>query len=329
MKLEIAGGGIIAREVVPQLRSWGWEPVALCSTPSGEAALKELAAANNVPETYTDFDAMLAQADADTCYIAVPNYLHFEFARRALAAGKNVIVEKPMTSNVQEARALAALAREKGLYLYEAITTVYLPNFLRLQQLLPQIGTVKMVYCNFSQYSRRYDAFRAGTVLPVFDPKKSGGALMDLNLYNIYWTLGLFGAPDGLTYHANVERGIDTSGVLLLDYPGFRAAAIAAKDCAAPCCTLIQGTEGYLMQSTPASICGEILLHRNDGSEVRFQENPPSRLEPEFRLFARQIAARDPSLCEAALERSILVSEIQTRARLEAGVRFPADGTEA
>ena len=325
MKLGIVGTGAIAREVLPLVGGWGWQPAALCGTPRSADAVRELCEQNSVPAGYTDYPAMLREADVDTVYVAVPNFLHYSMARQALEAGRSVIVEKPMASNHREAVELAALAREENLCLFEAITTVYLPNYHKLRQLLPRIGSVKLVTCNFSSYSRRYDAFRAGQVLPVFDPAKSGGALMDLNLYNLYWLLGLFGPPDAAAYHANVERGIDTSGILTLDYPAFRAVSIAAKDCSAPCSYVIQGTGGYLKQDTPANFCGPVTLHLNDGSEERFDLNPASRLEPEFRAFARKMENGGYAACEAALERSLLVSRVLTEARLRAGICFPAD----
>ena len=325
MKLGIVGTGLIAREVLPQLRGWGWEPQALCGTPNTAAEVEALCKENGVPAAYTDYAAMLAAEKLDAVYIAVPNFLHHSFVRQALEAGHNVIVEKPMTSNLREAEALAALARRKNAFVFEAITTVYLPNYHKLRELLPAVGTVKLVTCNFSNYSRRYEACRAGQTLPVFDPAKSGGALMDLNLYNLYWLLGLFGAPKDCTYRANIERGIDTSGMLVLGYEGFQAVSIAAKDCAAPWSYVIQGTDGYLMQDTPANFCGPVTLHRNDGSEEHYDLNPESRLEPEFRHFAACLQANDRAACEQALERSLLVSRVQTEARLGAGIRFPAD----
>lgn len=325
MKLGIAGAGTIVQEVLPHLAEWGWDTAALCGTPASQEKTQALALANAVPAVYDEYALMLKEADIDTVYVAVPNSLHYDFCKKALEHNKNVIVEKPMTSNDREARALASIARKKRLFLFEAITTVYLPNYQRLKKLLPRIGTVKIVSCNCSQYSRRYDAFQAGEILPAFDPRKSGGALMDLNLYNLHWLMGLFGEPENVVYHANIERGIDTSGILLLQYPGFQAVSIAAKDCAAPRRFLIQGTRGYLQQDSPANACRQIILHCNDGTEEVFDENPPSRLEPEFRAFREMIEAGNFAQCYAALDRSVQVSTVQTQVRLGADIRFTAD----
>ena len=328
MKLGIVGTGIIAKEVLPLLRGWGWEPAALCGTPRSKDEVEQLSKENNIPAVYCDYAEMLAKADVDAVYIAVPNFLHYSFIKQALEAGKNVIVEKPMTSNYREAQEMEALAKEKNLYLFEAITTVYLPNYLKTKEWLSRIGDIKIVSCNYSQYSRRYDAFRSGEVLPAFDPAKSGGALMDLNLYNLHYLLGLFGEPKSVRYAANIERGIDTSGVLTLDYGAFQAVSIAAKDCAAPWRYTIQGTDGYIQMETPANFCLDVKLHLNDGTEETFAENPDSRLEPEFKYFAAEIASGKRDNCYERLAHSVTVSKVQTEARLDAGIRFPADEPE-
>lgn len=105
----------------------------------------------------------------DAVYIAVPNLQHARYARVALEAGKHVIVEKPMAVTAAETEELAALAQRKRLFLFEAMTTQYQPNYAKLRELLPRVGTVRMVQCSFSQYSSRYDAFCAGQTPPVFD----------------------------------------------------------------------------------------------------------------------------------------------------------------
>lgn len=324
MKLAVAGVGTIAQEVLPQAAEWGWEVSALCATPRSRELLTRLAGEYGAA-AYEDFTAMLEEADMDAVYIAVPNHLHFTFASQALARGRHVILEKPMAAGAAEAARLAELAGEKDLFLFEAISTLYLPGYERTRQWLPRIGPIKLASCNFSQYSRRYDAFRAGTVLPAFDPAKCGGALMDLGVYNLHYLVGLFGAPERAVYHANVERGIDTSGVAVLTYDGFQAVSAAAKDCAAPSGCLIQGARGYIQTEGAANCGGKVSLRLSDGTEETFTPPPGSRLEPEFRRFAREIASGSREACRAMLDHSLRVSEALTRARLSAGVRFPGD----
>ncbi|MFR2502999.1 MAG: hypothetical protein ACLS85_11090 [Coprobacillus cateniformis] len=128
----------------------------------------------------------------------------------------------------------------------EAVSTQYLPNTLKIKELLPTLGQIKIVSANYSQYSSRYDAFKAGEVLPAFNPAMSGGALMDLNIYNINLVVALFGKPLNVNYEANIQRGIDTSGILTLDYDSFKCVCIGAKDCKAPVATNIQVMQDVL-----------------------------------------------------------------------------------
>lgn len=88
----------------------------------------------------------------------------------------------------------------------EAITNQYLSNMTFIKEHLDQLGDIKIVECNYSQYSSRYDAFKRGDIAPAFNPKMGGGALRDLNIYNIHFVVGLFGRPKTVQYLANVEK---------------------------------------------------------------------------------------------------------------------------
>ncbi len=74
---------------------------------------------------------------------------------------------------------MVKIAQNENVYLFEAISTVYLPNVRKIKEILGELGKVRISVSNYFQYSSRYDAFKNGEVLPAFDYKKSGGALMD------------------------------------------------------------------------------------------------------------------------------------------------------
>lgn len=326
MKIGVIGTGIIVEEFLPKLMKLdGIEVVAVQGIPQAKEQVEKLCAENEIQNIAYSYEELM-EYDVDTVYIAVPNFLHYSYCKEALESGKNVIVEKPITSNVDEAKELKQIAEEKGLFLFEAVTTVYFKGYEKIREWLKEIGTVKLVQCNYSQYSRRYDAFRSGQILPAFDPQKSGGALMDLNLYNLHFVMGLFGMPEQYKYYANMERDIDTSGTIVMQYPGFLAMCTAAKDCSAPYNFVIEGTDGYITMQYPPNLVGEVTLHRNDGSEEKYDDGMAmQRLIPEFEYFADCINRNDLKSCMAHLEESILVSEVQTKARLDAGIAFPAD----
>lgn len=326
MKLGIVGTGMIAQMVGPNLASWGVEATAVAGTPNTVEQINDLADRLGAAGRYTDYHDLIADPEVDTVYVAVPNFLHYAVSEAALLTGKDVVCEKPLASNYEEAARLAEVARREGRFLWEAVVTMRQPNFrLVRDELLPRIGTVKQAFVNYSQYSSRYDAFRAGEVLPAFDPAKAGGAIMDLGLYTLTYTIGLFGEPMAAKYLANIERGIDTSGVAILEYDGFRAVNLCSKDCGAPCVCQVQGTDGYIVSNSQPNLCGPVTLHLNDGTEEVYDRSLPVMWEGEFREFVRQQGAGDLEECYHQLDESLLVSRIQNTIRREAGVIFPAD----
>ena len=325
MKLGVVGTGMIAKEALPVLRKVGVDIGALCGTPRSAETVKDLCAEYGIAQGVTDFAALLSDSDIDTVYLAVPNSQHYPMTKQALEAGKHVILEKPMTDSARRAAELADLSRKRGVLLFEAVTTRHNPNYQAVREFLPEVGTLKFAQCNFSQYSSRYDAFRRGETPTAFDPAKSGGALMDLNLYNLHYLVGLFGRPRSLRYLANMERGIDTSGVVTLDYGTFKGVSVAAKDSASPCRCLVQGDAGYIVQETPANVCGKVTLRLNDGAEKFYDAFHGHRMEPEFETFLRAIDGGDRSLCDTLLEQSVIVAELLSEARKQAGIRFPSD----
>ena len=329
MKLGIIGSGVIVTDFLPKLvKMDDMEVVAVMDIPEAKEHLEQLCKENGVPHAVTDYSEFI-KLDFDTIYVAVPNFLHYTYCKQGLQDGKNIIVEKPMCSTIREVEDLQRIAEERNLFLFEAITTLHFDSYKKIKEWLPRIGTVKLVNCNYSQYSRRYNAFKEGNILPAFDPNKSGGALMDLNLYNLHFVMGLFGEPESATYYANIEKNIDTSGELILTYDGFVANCTAAKDCAAPPTYVIQGTDGYIKTQYSPNLIGQVTLHFNDGSEETYDDGMAmNRLIPEFKDFIKIINRNDHSACDAYLNKSVAVSRVQTRARVNAGILFPADKEE-
>lgn len=329
MKLGIVGSGIIVKEFLTISHHLKHTSVlSLCCTKRSEEAARALAKDYLIGQVFTDYEDFL-RSEADTVYLGLPNHLHFSYAYQALLAGKNVIVEKPFTPTIEQATVLSRTAREKQLFLFEAVTTLYQPDYRRVKEMIPSLGSIKLVRCSYSQYSRRYDRFKNGEVLPAFDPECAGGALMDINIYNLHYAAGLFGKPESVHYFANIERGIDTSGVLLLDYGSFLCTLTGAKDCSAPNSCIIQGDKGYLIQDGPANICegGRVIL--NDGSEESLGSHSSShRMIGEFLEFEKMIFCGDLTTCYRYLDHTLCVCEILTQARRMAGIEFPADGQE-
>ena len=279
-----------------------------------------------IRQIYTDYERMLEDDNIDFIYVASPNSLHYDYSLRALQKGKNVICEKPFTSTVEEAETLSELARRKNLFLFEAITTLHFPNYKKIKELLPSIGNLKIVQCNYSQYSSRYDLLMAGQVTNVFDPAFSGGSLVDINIYNFHFVMGLFGEPIQVRYIANkADNGIDTSGIALLKYDGFVCECVGAKDSYSPSSAVIQGTKGYIKMQSPPHECRSFEVGIGDKVERYNEQQISNRMAYEVIVFEDLYRQRDFEGCYQLLEHSLRVIKAAVLAREDAGIVFPAD----
>ena len=326
MRLGIAGAGMIVRGLFSFIHEIeGIELEAIASTEKSIEKVEKCACGRHVTKAYLNYDELLNDEDIEVMYIATPNHLHYQMCKQALEKGKNVICEKPFTSRIEELEELSQLAKEKHLFLFEAISTQYLPNVLKIKEKLNELGNIKIVTANYSQYSSRYNAFKEGIIQPAFDYTKSGGALMDLNVYNIHALIDLFGKPVYHKYMANIERNIDTSGMMLFDFEHFKALCIGAKDCKAPLMNTIQGNLGAIVVKCPLSQMTEYEICYNDGtSEVKSFEKK-HRLIYEFKAFMKMMEEKDYKKQQEMLELSLLISKLMEEGRMQEGIVFDND----
>ncbi|CAI3350392.1 Gfo/Idh/MocA family oxidoreductase [Enterococcus cecorum] len=315
MKLAVLGTGKIVQEFLPMIQQvTDVELVALLSTPRSLDKAKEMQVQYHIQEVYTDYETLLGNATIDTVYVALPNHLHYQYTKAALLQGKNVICEKPFTLNAQQLQELIQIATEKRLILLEAITNQYLNNFLQIKKDLAQLGKIKIVECNYSQYSSRYDAFKEGKILPAFDPQKGGGALMDINIYNIHFVVGLFGKPEKVQYLANIERDIDTSGILVLDYGAFKAVCIGAKDSTAQTRSVIQGTDGSIEVLGATNEMPRYERRSKTEIEAVNANLDKHRMYQEFEKFTEVIDQKDLAFALEQLNHSLTVMQVVDQA---------------
>ena len=279
--------------------------------------LKNLQNTYNIKQIYTDLDECLSSPRIDTIYVAVPNNLHYSVAKKALEAGKNVICEKPFTLNYHETVELFELAESKNLILIEAITNQYLPNYIEIKENLSQIGNIRLVECNFSQLSSRYEAFKKGIIAPVFDKNQGGGVLGDLNIYNIHFVVGLFGAPKNSEYYPNIVREVDTSGILILEYDEFKVVCIAAKDTYNNSYANIQGDKGLIKVIGTLNEVPNYII-KNKEVEMKVNKNiHKHRMYSEFKNFIDVIDNKDFDFMQKQKKHSLAVMEIFDKSRKE------------
>jgi predicted dehydrogenase len=311
MNLSIIGTGKIVHEVLPIIADT--EGISIRSIWAREHSLAKaqaLAKEFNIPHATTDYASVLTDPQVDTVYIALINSVHYTYALQALLAGKHVILEKPACLCYRELLHLATEARQRGLMLFEAVTLLHLPSFhLLCTELLPQIGTLRHVECNYSQRSSRLDAYLRGVVLPAFDPGAGGGALMDINIYNLHFALALLGQPLSVHYYCHRGyNGVDLSGTAVLEYGEQLALCTGAKDTDAPSFGLLQGDNGWLRIDGPVSTMSSITLCLL-GQQPRQIPLPPvsHRLAPEFMAIADIFHRKDFDTMNHLLDHSLAV----------------------
>ena len=314
MKLGIIGSGMIVKDFLSfahELPEIKLEAI----TARNIENLKDLQSKYNIKNIYTDTDLCLENKEIDTIYVAVPNNLHYTVAKKALEAGKNVICEKPFTLKYDEAVELFEIAEARGLILIEAITNQYQKNYLDIKDNIDNIGEIRLVECNFSQLSSRYEAFKNGVIAPVFDKSKGGGVLGDLNIYNIHFVVGLFSKPNKVHYSLNIVNDVDTSGVLLLEYDNFKVVCIAAKDTFNNSYVNIQGDQGIIKVIGPTNEVPNYSIQTKDNFINENNNIHSHRMFAEFKKFVEVINNKDFDFMNDQKEHTLNVMYIYEEAK--------------
>ena len=326
MKIGSIGTGFITDWVLGQMLEYEENKYEAIYSRKEETALF-LKEKYHVNKVYTNLEEMMLDKEIDTIYVASPNSMHDKHAIMAMKAGKNVILEKPFASNVKECEELIRESKETNQYLFEAITTVYNPNFLEIKKQLTNIQPIRLVECNFSQYSRKYDAYLEGKNPNVFTTQYSGGALMDLNIYNIHYVIGLFGMPLDVMYHTNLEEnGIDISGVLILKYQDFIATLTASKNSIGKTFAQIQGEKGSIYTEGPTSKMLNLTVNIRNSNEytIDLQKRDSTHYFYTGEMM-RIIKENDRTKCDAMLRHTLHVMKVIDLAKKSAGIVFAAD----
>ena len=275
---------------------------------------------------YTDLDALFNDEKINTIYIATPNLLHYEQTKRALLAGKNVICEKPFVTKYSQAKELIELAKSKGLFLFEAAPTMFLPNFKVLKHELDKIGQVRLVISNYSQYSSRYDLVLKGEKPNIFNPEYAGGCLMDINFYNVLLNVALFGAPEEAVYYPNIYPGLaDTSGSFVMKYDGFISQNAGAKDTWGFNFFQIEGEQGYIFVSEGSNGLKSVRVVTKGSNKIFNEQLDPDRWNYEVREITRIMKRDDYEAAYSMFNVTLETVRVIENARKQAGIIFPGD----
>lgn len=151
----------------------------------------------------------------DGVYIALTHNLHYEYIKLCLENNKPVLCEKSFVRDEQEARELFELAKKKNIYLSEAMWTWHNNLAYKAKELVKTIGKIQSVECAFS--------FEGMNVERLIKPEFYGGALYDIGIYGLRYSLELFGYPNKIDCKGETKNGVDINEKIILSYDGFEA----------------------------------------------------------------------------------------------------------
>ena len=205
------GCGTLARVVAQQLNASGRHEIVSVYARRFEASRDFTDTFGGTP--YETPEEAISTENVDGVYIVTPHRSHAEYSKLAINLGKPVLCEKPFTINLGETREVLDLAREKGVYITEAMWTWFSPVGKQIKKWLDdgELGDVLecTVDCrtNSCKYAPR-----------VSDPAAGGGAVLDMGVYSLYYLYKLFGKPEKIECTGDVHDGIDWSEEVLFRY---------------------------------------------------------------------------------------------------------------
>ncbi len=256
------GAGIIAHKMADALKlNPNCQLYAVASKTPSKA--RKFADKNNV-ENACSYQEIVNSRKIDIIYIATTHNFHFENAKLALEHGKHVLIEKPFTVNAKEAREIVSIAREKNLFLMEAIWTRFLPSMKLLKNKIKdnEIGDVRQINVSFGgfvgpEYERR-----------LKDPALAGGVTLDMGIYPISFVCYLLGGvPTEIKSMTRFsDLGVDEISNYMLRFPsGCFAAICTSYNLKMKKETVIYGTKGFI--EFPEFPAGQrFIIHKHEGT---------------------------------------------------------------
>lgn len=317
----ILATGAIATAFVEDLRLLPDAEVVAVGSRSVESA-RTFADRHGVPRAYGSWRELTADPEVDVVYVATPHAAHYDATMTCLTAGRAVLCEKPFTLDRRSSAELVDVARERGVFLMEAMWMRCNPLVLRMLELIGDgaIGAVTSVQADFG-------------VSGPFPPESrmrakalGGGALLDLGVYPISLAHLVLGRPDHIRSWAKISpEGVDeNTGVIF----GYDSGAVATLSCgiigATPVVAAVTGTAGRIELPAPFFRPGHLTLYRNDAE--------PETIPGELAGTGYQHEAAEVQRCLAAgLRESPLVPhavtlevmELLDAVREQIGVSYP------
>ena len=278
----------------------------------------------NIPTACTGYSELINNAAVDVVYIATPHASHSEIATACLEHGKAVLCEKPFTINATQARRVIELAREKNLFLMEAMWTRFVPAIEKLRELLSEqtIGDIQVMLAG-------------GAYMPEFDPDHylfnkalGGGILLDAGVYLVSLASMIFGKPEQVLATGQLGKtGVDEHEAILLTHGRGEIASLYVSHRArsAPDLTLL-GSRGKIHLHPPVFCPGGLTLSV-DGAADEIFEFPATLGGYHFEIqeVNRCLQAGDKESALMPLDETLAVMATMDAIRSQLGLRYTED----
>lgn len=223
----------------------------------------------NIERRYDTYEALAQDEDVDAIYIGTPHSFHKDNTLLCLDHGKAVLCEKPFAINASEAEVMIQVAREKGIFLMEAMWSRYLPVMQRVRELLADgvIGDVVQLMADFGFQGAFNPQHR------LYDPALGGGALLDIGVYPVSLASMIFGTPERIQSMAHLGKsGVDENAAIILGYENNPALAIITTGMRVKSnrSAIINGTKGRITLPDPwwKTEYFTLEIHGGDTTEV-------------------------------------------------------------
>ena len=272
---------------------------------------------------FDDLEAFANSDCIDAVYVASPNCCHYEQVMTLLKAGKHVLCEKPMASNLKEAQEMFAEAEKQNLILLEGMRSIYAPSFQKMIPYMETLGTIRRATLQYCQYSSRYDNYKRGIVENAFKPELSNGALMDIGVYVVSCMIRLFGAPKAIKASGiKLHNGVDGAGTILMEYPDMIGEAIYSKitDSAMP--SQIQGEDASMLVQEIENVKDLRIVRKGVVQSIHFEQSD-NILNYETQEFIKMI--KTGMGWEKSKEITLETMKVLDEARKQLHIVFPAD----
>jgi len=322
----ILGAGRIARKFASDLRFVEDAELVAVGSRSKESA-EEFSKEFPVKYAHDSYEALAQNPEVDVIYVATPHNLHRENTLLCLQHNKAVLCEKPFAMNSRQAIEMINIAKEKKVFLMEALWTKFHPHYIKMQEMIKQgmLGDVRSVLVNFG--------FKPLAPVParLFDPQLGGGTVMDIGIYNVFIAMNILGKPDHIdAVMTPASTGVDEQCAILFKYNnGAMAQLFSTFSSNLATEADISGTDGRIRLTSrfyePSSAI-EFYPERTDSRQVI----PVAKEEG----FGYQYEARHVNDClrkgltesnVVTFADTLLLMETLDEIRKIAGIRYPSD----